>query len=326
MKSNSNNRTLAGIQTLLCLLVLSIAVWYPTLTSAVTVGPVKIEYTSDPGTVMEGEIYIKNEENTDKTLYPSVDQFTEENGEKVFIKDSGLIADWFETEESVSLKPGESRKIPYTISLPADAPPGGHFAVIWWGTVPPKKDITSEDVSIQTRAGILVYLNVNGNITEKATIKEFVTQTGKSVFTEKNVPFGFKLANEGNVYIKPRGSLKIKSLIGNTVADMPVNAKGLQILPNSQKTFGDLDWKNSAFAIGPYTAELTVLYGTDGYELRASKVVWLFPVKIISITIASVLVLGFLLLIFFKMYNRWLLKKFASQVNPQMNQNEKSTE
>jgi hypothetical protein len=307
---NAHTTQIKLIQKIALTFVFVFSFCFPLTTHAVTVGPVKLEYSADPGTVIAGDLYIKNEETTEKTLYPSVDQFTEQDGQKVFQEDQGLISYWLKTKESVTLKPGESTKVPYSIEIPKDAPPGGQFAVIWWGSVPPKKEKDTQDVSIQTRAGILVYLNVSGNIIEGAKIKSFDAQDGKTLFASTPVTFSMAIANEGNVYIKPKGSIKITSIFGNTVAELPLNPKGLQILPNSFRTFSEYKWDGSIVSIGPYKTEATLIYGAKQDQLVSSKWIWILPIKMISVIVVTLLILFILLITFFRMYNRWLLKQF----------------
>lgn len=285
----------------------------PAEVQAVTVGPSKLEYSVDPGQVIKGEIYLKNEESDTKTLYPSVEGFTEQNGDKQFIKEKSLIGTWLSTQSGVLLKSGQDTKVPFSITVPKDAPPGGQFAVIWWSTTPPASGAasTKEQVSIQTRAGILVYLNVSGAITESATITAFGPQNGSSISGSTEVPFVATVSNEGNVYIHPEGTFTITSLIGSKVADMPLNPKGLQILPHSFRSYIDIGLKGSWFMFGPYKAEAHMLYGKDNKQVVASKWIWVFPIRLIVITLSIIVGLFIILSVFFKMYNAWLLKKFG---------------
>lgn len=288
------------------------AVLAPGLVEAITVGPVKLEYSVDPGTVVTGEIFIKNEEGIPRTLYPSVDQFTEQEGQKIFIKEQGRVGEWFQTVDSVTLEPDEGRKIPFTFNVPENAPPGGAFGVIWWSTSPPVAAAGAQDVSIQTRAGILVYINVSGDITEAATIENFDTSESRAFFWKASVPFDLRIANKGNVYIKPEGSLKVRSVFGWTTAEVPLNAKGLQILPQSSRSFGDVVWDGSWMTFGPYKVTANVAYGAGNLqEVSASRWVWVFPIKLILVVAVSAVALAVCLTMFFRFYNRWLLRKYA---------------
>ena len=52
----------------------------PMLTQALTVGPVKLEYSVQPGDTVPGEMIVQNEENIERTFYPSSERFIEVNG------------------------------------------------------------------------------------------------------------------------------------------------------------------------------------------------------------------------------------------------------
>ena len=111
----------------------------PMLTQALTVGPVKLEYSVQPGDTVRGEMIVQNEENIERTFYPSSERFIEVNGEKRFSKDENNLSSWFVMQSSITLKPTEQRVIPFTINIPSNADPGGHYAVIWWSTASPQE-------------------------------------------------------------------------------------------------------------------------------------------------------------------------------------------
>ncbi len=316
MNGTSHQQSATKITFLVLLCALLCFLFLPHKAGAVTVGPVKLEYSTDPGKTLTGNLFIKNEERVTKTFYPSVDEFTEVNGEKAFLKEKGLIEEWLTTVPSVTLKPDESQEVPYTINIPKNAPPGGQFAVIWWSTNPPVNSTSSESqpqLSIETRAGVLVYLNISGNIVEQASIPSFDTEKSKSIFGTAKVPFYITMANEGNVYIKPKGSVKVRSIFGHIVEELPLNPKGLQILPKSKRVLTDAVWTGSLLTIGPYKAEVTAQYGASQKEIIATKWVWVLPWVLIVSVVGGLIILFILFTIFFRMYNRWLLNKYTNR-------------
>jgi hypothetical protein len=280
-------------------------VFFPLFSHAVTVGPAKIEQTIDPGTTLNGELFLKNEENAQKTFYPTFEKFTEQNGIKQFVKDESLLASWITTEPSVTLEPGQDRRIPYTINIPTDAPPGGHFAVIWWSTTPPGATSTQQ-VAIQTRAGILVYINITGDLREAAVLKSFTTEKNKKIFSSAKIPLEYTIANEGNSYIKPQGNIIIKSIFGTEKGTIAINDKGLQILPQSYRTFSGKVWEGSGLYIGPYKAQAVITYGgLNDKQITQEIWFWIMPWKTITIAIV-VIILGALGI---RKYNMWLINK-----------------
>ncbi len=311
MNLNISSRAISkySISFLFLFSILSFSFYKTPEAHAVTVGPVKLEYSVNPGDTVKGEMYIKNEEATDKTFYPTLERFTEQNGEKVFTKDKNLLEDWFHTDASVPLKSGQDIKVPFVINVPKDAPPGGEFPVLWWGTNPPATT-TGQQVSIQTRAGILIYINVSGNIVSSANVSQFGTVSGAGYSSGGPINFRMKIENTGNVYIKPTGELTIKSLFGTTKKVLPINEKGYQILPQSYRDIVDLEWVPSLFNIGPYKAIADVNYGNQSQGLVATKWIWVLPIKFLSISLGTIFLLIIVFTLFFRMYNRWLLKKF----------------
>jgi len=209
-----------------------VALFFPYLVSnAVTVGPVKLEIKADPGETLQGSTFLMNETKTAATYYPSFEGFTEEGGSKKFFKEASDLASWFQMPEAVHLDALEQKTIPYTIHVPEDASPGGHFAVMWWGT---GNSSSGQQVSMITRAGILVYLRVSGDIIEKGAVSNFSAGKGKFVLRFPAV-FNLSFKNDGNVYLKPQGNIEIKNIFGRTRNTIEVNKAGLSILPNSKK-------------------------------------------------------------------------------------------
>ncbi len=275
----------------------------PAVTHAITVGPAKIEQTLNPGETVTGEMFLKNEESEARTFYPAFEKFTEQDGTKVFIKDESLLSSWISTEKSVTLAPGEDKRFSYSITLPKDAPPGGHFAVVWWSTNPPEAS-ADKQVAIQTRAGILVYVNVRGNVKEAASVRSFSVKN--KYISGPSDEFGLSISNDGNSYIKPAGNIVITSLFGRVRDTLAINEKGLQILPKSYKDIGTTQWTGSGFYIGPYKALATVKYGENSaFETTQAMWIWVIPWKIILISIAVL----FLLIFAVRKYNQWLINK-----------------
>lgn len=288
---------------------------FPMSASAITVGPVKMEYSLDPGAVVTGKMFIKNEELETKTFYPSVERFVEQNGAKQFIKNDSLIADWFVVAPFVTLAAGKDTEVPFSFVIPKNAPPGGQFAVVWWGTSPPASTNTQQ-VSIQSRAGILVYVNISGKIIENTTITKFDTTSGGHIFGDSFVSFYLNISNAGNVYVKPVGTITISNIFGSVKDKVVVNEKKYQILPGSFRVFSDMIWNGKGFYIGPYKVTAAVSYNDKTSTIIYSSFwIWIFPWKIIliSLLIGGIVIVA--LVLFFKFYNNWLIKKYAKGNN-----------
>jgi hypothetical protein len=297
-----NARSIAVIMSVIAACVFLL----PHVADAVTVGPVKLEYTVDPGTSLEGEFFLKNEELETKTFYPLIEKFNEVDGNKVFSQDTSTLAVWLDTAPSVTLAPNQDIRVPFTISVPRNAPPGGHFAVVWWSTTPPVIE-GGQQVAVVTRAGILVYLNVNGEVTGSASIADL--GLGKSVFWSipDAIPVTANIKNDMNIYIKPQGDITLTSIFGSTKASVPLNAKGLQVLPQSEKGIPEISLDTPGLLFGPYKLNAAMEYGENDSKgtIEASRWVFFLPIHIIII--ALLLIFGVPALL--KRYNKWVINQ-----------------
>lgn len=270
---------------------------------AVTVGPVKLEYSVDPGAIINGELFLQNEGAATNTFYPSFEKFTEANGEKRFMKEDTDLPTWFKIPGSIVLKAGESRQIPFTLNIPQNAPPGGHFAVIWWSTTPPGP--AGQQVSITTKAGIVVYLRVSGDIKESADIS--LSVPGR-IFGSLPVNIGVMVKNTGNSYIKPLGELTLRNIFGQTRLSAPVNKYGTNILPESERSF-DAAFDSSDFFLGPYTIKANIIYGDKATKFTDSYLIWILPWKGIVVIVLILLIIFLGIPRSIKRYNAWIVKK-----------------
>lgn len=293
----------------LILLLLTFVLLTPNLSQAITVGPVKLEYSVNPGDVIEGEVFVENEEkNGTKTFYPVFERFTEEDGIKSFAKEESDLSTWFKIVDSVTLPEGGQKRIPFRLEVPRDASPGGHFAVMWWSTAPSMFK-AGEQVAIVTRAGILVYLRVSGDIKESAEILNFSSEPDKFFLSQKPFIFNFLFQNNGNVHLKPEGQILMKNVFGKTKESFEINPFGIQTLPQSKKIY-QVKWEPKSFIFGVYRAELSLRYGESGAPLNAYF--WSFIYDLKSLTFFGGLVLLLLLAPFgIKKYNQWIIKKAA---------------
>ena len=68
-------------------------------------------------------------------------------------------------------------------------------------------------MAIVTRAGILVFLQVSGEINEKGEVIEFSLSNGKFFTFKAPEDFIVNFKNQGNTYLKPRGEILIKNIL-----------------------------------------------------------------------------------------------------------------
>jgi hypothetical protein len=264
---------------------------------AITLSPVRIEVTGNPGESITKEIILTNESDGLITYYSSFANFeaSGESGNPSFVNAKEDLGTWMTTDSSVTLKPKESKTLNFHINIPKNAEPGGHFAAIFWSTTP---DTEGAGLSIGARAGILILLSVNGDVKEEGGLLDFSMKDKKIFYTTLPVSFSYRFKNDGGDRIKPVGKIKMHDLIYIPEDTIDANPGGGNILPKSTRKF-NVDWVKKPrskdyiaptglianffdqalyewhnYAFGPYFAKLNVLYGTNA--TRATETVFFF--------------------------------------------------
>jgi len=301
----------------------------PLASSAVTVSPPIIELDAAKGDVINQSIKVRNEGAAATTYYLSAERFVAggEAGEPSFTGEDVDLATWIKFPfQSITVPAGATVEVPFSIIVPNYAGPGGHYAAIFLSTAPPEAAKTGSQVSIASRIGTLILVRIAGEIKESAQVAEFST-TGKS-FDALPVNFNVRVKNDGNVHLKPMGTITIKNMWGSIAGKVAVNENGGNVLPDQIRKF-DASWvKNSNavgatsfwgkyrqekenYAFGSYTADLSLAYGTAGNTLAASTTFMVIPWNIIIVNLAIIVIIVLILYFGVKKYNKWILKKYG---------------
>lgn len=298
---------------------------------ALTISPVRLELGAYPGDLIKSQFLLINEEKETKTFCSSFENFQAkgETGQPAFIPEKTGLATWFETASQVTLEPGEQRVVPFSIRVPEDAEPGGHFAAIFWGTCPSQEE-GKPKVSIGAKIGMLVLLRVEGEVQEKGKLLEFSTENKKRFFSHLPVSFFYRFENEGNVSLKPKGEIIVKSIFGGASVVLPVNEEGGNVLPKSIRKF-QTEWnpkeiktteegffaglkrEKDNFAFGWYRAKLNLEYGTTKEKAQDSFSFFVIPWRILCLVILALVIMILLFTVGLKKYNQWIIAKAKSK-------------
>jgi hypothetical protein len=190
--------------------------------------------------------------------------------------------------DSFSLSLGQRIQIPVTISVPADANPGGYYSSVIVSNVPvesPGQENVGQ-TKIISRLGLLVFIRVNGPVDETGFLEDF--RISGSKFKEKSpVLFEILYRNTGNVHLVPYGKISIKNTFGRDVGSLPVDA--YFSMPDSLR-YREIEWNRDAL-FGRYTATLELSRGYENLSDTKQVVFWIIPWKIISIVFVVILML-----------------------------------
>ncbi len=282
--------TIAGV-ILFCLITFSPLSLFAAEKVSLTITPPLFQLNVKPGDFWSSSVRVINANNAPLTLYARVYGFIAEgeDGHGDFISisegangDDAMLARWINLQEKeIELSPGASGEIPFTISIPKSAPPGGQYAAILVGTAPPEFSSVGPAMLVSGSVSSLLFVRIDGDVREEGVIREFVTE--ESVYQSPRANFSVRFENLGNVHLRPQGDITIYNMWGKERGRILVNQQTDfgNVLPKSTRKFA-FEWigESNLFEAGRYRAVATLAYGRDARQnVSRSVTFWVIPTK-----------------------------------------------
>jgi hypothetical protein len=336
-------RVSAGAAKLLCLIGLAIAlasfdaghIAHAEAGQAFSITRPVIELQADPGQTVNATIKFTNISGGDLVITTQFNDFgaKDETGEPNILFDdaqstSYTLRHWIATLPQFRIASKEARTLTFPITVPRDAEPGGHYAVIRFTGTAPEQSQTG--VSQAASIGTLILLQVAGDIKEEASLMEFSpanvtvhtnsepTYTNTSFFEYAPVSFVERIKNTGNVHVKPTGTIDIFNVFGSKVSSIRVNGDPTDpknppksALPQSIRRFGQTG--PEGWMLGYYTAKINLSYGQSQKQLTQTVGFWVIPYKLIAIVIILSTGLFFLGRSAIRRYNEHIIAKASGK-------------
>lgn len=247
---------------------------------SIGISPVTFELTGNPGDVIENyvRVYNPNAENIVGIKIEVEDIAPTGEAGYVIVEpaetETYSLARWLKAEpEEFNLNPGEEKVVRFTVTVPENAEPGGHYGTILAST----KAVAGPGVTgamVIQRVGSLVLLTVPGEMKEELIVKEF-TAPGYSEYGP--IAFVVKLENKGTVHVRPVALVTITDFMGKKVADIALTQRN--ILPEAVRKY-EISLDKKWLLGGKYTAALVGNYGISNTSLIPTVVTfWVFPWK-----------------------------------------------
>ncbi|MEA3386866.1 MAG: DUF916 domain-containing protein [Patescibacteria group bacterium] len=123
------------------LLVVALFSVFLTTQANISISPLKHEITIENGESGSKVIKVTNNQNSSITLYTSTEDFIagDDSGSPTFVKPEDQaypelsLANWIEIEDkNITLSPGETREVRFSINVPENGEPGGHYGAIFF--------------------------------------------------------------------------------------------------------------------------------------------------------------------------------------------------
>lgn len=291
-------------------------------TQGLTVSPPSYEISANPGDTLNNTIRITNDSDAAVVLQVSAQDFTVGGTEgsvsvRDDLSDSSASSRWFNfPTTTIQLAPKASGLVPFTINVPKQAEPGGHFATVLFNPVV-SANTTSTGARVIQRVGSLILMRVSGAVKEQGSIKSFHSKTFKGswqtvtgsdgktkifvasaedlrgekaqkFFSKGPVAFDVLFKNSGNVHFKPAGTVTIYNIFGKKVDQLTVNPRN--VFPGGERRITVI-WPKTDLWGGYYKAQVATVYGSQNKILTAETKFWAFPLIPLMIVLFFILLL-----------------------------------
>lgn len=277
-----------------------------------SISPAVIEPSTslDPGTSQQFSVTLKNLNSKEQKFYLSTRDIIDvaENSTPIFSdgreEKTGMeLSSWVKLPMTdITLAPGVSEKITFTIDVPQDASPGSHFGSIIISVDPP--EIQQSGAAVGYQVANIITLRVTGDAVVDANVRQL--STDRYFNGSKNVDFSARIENAGNVLIRPIGPVEISNMLGQKVDTFTFNGETQSaVFPGKVREF-EFKWTGEGTGFGRYEAVLSAIYGEEGAKKTMSSTVsfWILPIKIIGPALAGLAFLLLVTFLFVKLYIR----------------------
>ncbi len=235
--------------------------------------PIREFISQDAGTVKTAKITVGNFTDEPMVISFSIKAFSVADYSYSFKFDNAPANRVTFDIDKVSLMPNESKSVAYSITLPADSPPGGQYYTLF-ATGSGQTGTARQ----QVQAASLLYLTVNGKLIHTGGLR------GSSIshFVYKSaIPFSLDIGNTGNVHYFAFINARLS---GWFVGDVTSSETHL-ILPGTTRHFAS----SIKSPVWPGLYRVTYGYSTDFQPAvtRISRVVYIPPWSLAAVVIIA---------------------------------------
>lgn len=274
---------------------------------SVKIQPTLVEEKVDPGKSFSSVLRATNLGGVTQTYTVSVQDIEsiDEKGYPVFAKEheaTGFeLSSWVKVpRDEIMIAPGATAEIPFTVTIPENATPGGHFGTLFLSTKGEKPKTVGASVAYQV--GAILSFQVSGDVKEDARIRQFTSD--KTIYGDSKAVFHVKVENLGNTLVRPRGLLEIVDMFGKKTITLKLNDSEAAILPHAIREF-TVTWDDDRVRMGKYQAIASMEYGTDVKHTIFSELsFWIVPSKVVIPVLGIIFVVALILYLWVKLYIR----------------------
>lgn len=248
-----------------------------------------IERTLDPGQTVTEKMAVRNLGKADAVFALSAaDGYLTDKGRFNMLASDKKSSDggtWIHLQPSIAVAAGQTRIVPFTITVPAGATPGDHPAGIAASVLS-----RSGTVRVESRVGFRVMLRAGGTVRPALTAQHVTVHFDRSWNPLRSgaIHVGYTVANTGNVRADAHAAVSVSELFGAHHRDG--GAATGELLPGGTRPAGGL--VRGVWGLGPVRAK--ILLSPADPAGPTSMTVWVVPwpqLIAVALLVALVLVL-----------------------------------
>ncbi|HUC01598.1 MAG TPA: DUF916 domain-containing protein [Candidatus Paceibacterota bacterium] len=266
-----------AVISLASLAVLGAAFLFPSTSHAqvgISLFPIKFDVTVAPGQTYSDTVTVINPNDFPIGVQPEVENIAGGNQGSIDLTDTDIphgLSAWISLNMSeFTLAPQEQLQVPFTITVPANGEPGGHYGAILFRGLSATSTASSSGVGISGRVGTVILLNVPGDSYATGDIASFAGPA--SYVSHGPFNFSFTVNNTGNTHFTPQGQITLSGpLFGSTAIPF---TPGI-VFPGYDRTF-TASWPGR-YAFGPMTATLSLTIPDDTSTITQTITFFAFP-------------------------------------------------
>lgn len=273
------------------------------------VGPGRFEIEIQPGETVTKEIMVTNRISEGRTFELLVEDVTAgDSGTAVKLLGSErgpyTLKDYItfpKTQFTLGL--GERARIPVTISIPADAEPGGRYGSVLITTLKDGREEEDESAPsarspVIARIGTLFFITVPGEMERSGQTTGLSLLDKKWWYESGPIKFGVAYENTGSIHLNPYGELRVRNMFGEEVGFSQLEP--WFVMPKALRS-REVTWDRE-FLLGRYTATVSVNRGYEDIVDERTVVFWVLPWKIVGGVFLALFALFFLARVFFRTF------------------------
>lgn len=268
-----------------------------------TVGPARQQIALNPGEEAQVTVKFYNQSDAPLSGFVKTADFLvdDDMGTPRLIENTAQASPKFSASswivlpyDRMTMPANDKTVVQATIKAPANARPGGRYVAIYFEPISPFTTQVGESGSgIVPRVASLLYIRVNGPITENAFISNMFA---KSFYEYGPIEVTAQIANNGDYHIRPQGSFTLTNLLGGVLQQSTL--KEQNIFPDAVRVFTAT--VGEKWMMGQYKITLNALYGEKNQAMQRSINVWVFPWRVASVLLLALIILGVIARIVYK--------------------------